>query len=306
MALCRSLIGRDSELSQLRAACTAARDGTGSCVIVRGLAGVGKSRLVRELEVWARANGATVLRGRATAATDSPLRPLSEALLGVARRGYRPSGAALEPFVPALGRLVPDWATVDAVELAPVVVGEGVLRVLHSLAAIDAPAVLILDDLHWADADTAAVVEYLADHVATEPILLIATVRDGERGPGVDSCTRMLAARVGQLIALSPLDAADTDEMIRACLGAETVPDDFVASVARRSDGVPFLIEELLASGDRVVPESVRSSVAGRVASLPEGGIRLLRVAALMGRSFDWEVAARAASIASRAACSAS
>src|ERR687891_231349 len=90
--LCRSLIGREGELSQLRAAWSSARDGTGSCVIVRGVAGVGKSRLVRELEVWARAHGATVLRGRASAATDSPLRPVCEALLGVARRGFRPTG----------------------------------------------------------------------------------------------------------------------------------------------------------------------------------------------------------------------
>ena len=297
MALCRSLIGRDSELSQLRIACTTASESTGSCVIVRGAAGVGKTRLVRELEVWARANGAAVLRGRATAATGSPLRPLREALLGVARRGFRPTGPALDPFVPALGRLVPDWATVDAVELTPVVIGEGVLRVLRALATTGAPATLILDDLHWADADTAAVVEYLADQLAVEPILLIVTVRDGEVGPGVDACARMLAGRVAQPIVLSPLDAADTDEMIRACLGAESASDDFVASVARRSDGVPFLIEELLASGDRVVPESVRSSVAGRVASLPEGGGRLLKAAAMLGRSFDWEVAARAASI---------
>ena len=295
--LCRSLVGREGELSRLRAAWSSARDGTGSCVIVRGVAGVGKSRLVRELEVWARADGATVLRGRASAATDSPLRPVREALLGVARRGFRPNGAALDPFVPALGRLVPDWATVDAVELSPVVVGEGVLRVLHALVATDAPSVLILDDLHWADADTAAVVEYLADHVASEPILLIATVREGEVGAGADACARMLAARVAEQVSLRPLDASDTDEMIRACLGAKSESAEFVASVARRSEGVPFLIEELLASEGQVVPDSVRSSVSRRVESLPERGARLLRAAALLGRSFDWEIAARATSI---------
>ena len=313
--LCRALIGRDAELSQLRAAWSAARDGTGSFVVVRGIAGVGKSRLVRELEVWARAQGGTVLRGRASATTDSPLRPVREALLGVARNGYRPSGSGLEPFLPALGRLVPDWATLDAVELSPVVVGEGVLRVLTALAAEAGPALLVIDDLQWADADSAAVVEYLADNAATARILVVATARDGELGPGADACARILARRVGESISLASLDGAHVSEMIRACVGDEVLSREFEQSVARRSDGVPFFVEELLtaAMGTRpmpsmaggaadsiegVVPESVRAAVAVRLAAFPDAAVRLLRVAALLGRAFDWNVAARAVSIA--------
>src|SRR5687768_10263143 len=246
--LCRALIGRDAELSQLRAAWSAARDGTGSFVVVRGVAGVGKTRLVRELDVWARAQGGTVLRGRASATTDSPLRPVREALIGVARTGYRPSGGVLEPFLPALGRLVPDWATIDAVELSPVVVGEGVLRVLTALAEEAGPALLVIDDLQWADADTAAVVEYLVDNVATARILVVATAREEELGPGAEACARMLARRVGESISLAPLDGAQVSEMIRACVGDEALSREFEQSVARRSDGVPFFVEELLAT----------------------------------------------------------
>ena len=313
--LCRALIGRDAELSQLRAAWSAAREGIGSFIVVRGVAGVGKSRLVRELEVWARAQGGTVLRGRASATTDSPLRPVREALLGVARTGYRPSGGGLEPFLPALGRLVPDWATLDAVELSPVVVGEGVLRVLAALAEEAGPALLVIDDLHWADADSSAVVEYLADNAATARILVVATARDGELGPGADACARILARRVGESISLAPLDGPQVSEMIRACVGDEVLSREFEQSVARRSDGVPFFVEELLAAAvgprpsqsmadgatdtvEGVVPESVRAAVAVRLAALPEAAVRLLRVAALLGRAFDWNVAALAVSIA--------
>ena len=313
--LCRALIGRDAELSQLRAAWSAARDGTGSFVVVRGIAGVGKSRLVRELEVWARAQRGTVLRGRASATTDSPLRPVREALLGVARTGYRPSGSRLEPFLPALGRLVPDWVTLDAVELSPVVVGEGVLRVLTALAEQAGPALLVIDDLQWADADSAAVVEYLADNAASARVLVVATARDGELGPGAEACARILARRVGESISLAPLDVAQVSAMIRACVGDEVLSPEFEQSVARRSDGVPFFVEELLATAigtgplqtiavgavdviEGVVPESVRSAVAVRLAALPDAAVRLLRVAALLGRSFDWNVVARAVSIA--------
>ena len=313
--LCRALIGRDAELSQLRAALSAAREGIGSFIVVRGVAGVGKSRLVRELEVWARAQGGTVLRGRASATTDAPLRPVREALLGVARTGYRPSGGWLEPFLPALGRLVPDWATLDAVELSPVVVGEGVLRVLAALAEEAGPALLVIDDLQWADADSSAVVEYLADNAANARILVVATARDGELGPGADACARILARRVGESISLAPLDGAHVSEMIRSCVGDEVLSREFEQSVARRSDGVPFFVEELLAAamGSRpsqsiadgatesvegVVPDSVRAAVAVRLAALPEAAVRLLRVAALLGRAFDWNVAARAVAIA--------
>jgi DNA-binding CsgD family transcriptional regulator len=301
--LCRAFIGRDVELAQLRAAWSAAREGSGSFVVVRGVAGVGKSRLVRELEVWARSQGGSVLRGRASPGTDSPLRPLREALLGVARTGYRPSGVALEPFLPALGHLVPDWATLDAVELSPVVVGEGVLRLLAAIAEQAGPALLVVDDLHWADPDTAAVVEYLADNATTERILVVATVRDGEVGPGADACERIVARRVGLAVSLVPLADTQLSEMIQACVGDDSISPEVVRSVARRSDGVPFFVEELLASAlstrtlDGVVPESVRSAVAMRLAALPDVVARLLRVAALLGRSFDWSVAASAASI---------
>jgi hypothetical protein len=121
-----------------------------------------------------------------------------EALLGAARAGERPEAA---PFLPALGRLVPDWATDAgaAVDTTPVVLAEGLLRVLAGLARPGAAAVLVVEDLHWADRETPAVVQYLADNVAGHPVLEVATLRAGE--PGVDgACFRFRHALTGDAI----------------------------------------------------------------------------------------------------------
>jgi DNA-binding CsgD family transcriptional regulator len=321
------MIGREAEWSHLVTAWEAARDGAGSVVLVSGVAGVGKSRLARELGAWVRSQGATVLSGRSSTTTDSPLRPIREALLGLARSGYRPAGAALEPFRAALGRLVPDWATSDIAELSPVVVGEGVLRVLDDLAARRAPVLFLVDDVQWADPDTAAVVEYLADNSDASHFLVVATVRDGEAGAGADAAARLVARRAANSLPLRPLGAGQVAQMVRTCLHTDAVSDELAAAIATRSDGIPFLVEELLATAtstqgpgsappgsvspgsvapggmavvqfEEALPDIVRSSVAARIATLPEPAARLLRVASMFGRAFDWGVAADAASVA--------
>ena len=99
----RELVGRDGEIERLRAAWRRRRSDRGRA----GPAGVGKSRLVRELSRWAAGEGGVVLVGRATA-RGAPLRPIREALLGRPGWACAPVGT-LTPFVPTLSALVPDW-----------------------------------------------------------------------------------------------------------------------------------------------------------------------------------------------------
>jgi predicted ATPase len=100
------MIGRDSELAQRQ---DAWRSG-GQMFVVRGRAGIGKSRLVREFANWVRQAGGTVLAGRCSqTGGDAPFRPLREALLAAARIGLEPS-PRLTTFRPVLGSLVPEWS----------------------------------------------------------------------------------------------------------------------------------------------------------------------------------------------------
>ena len=167
------LVGRDEELRRLKTALAAMAAGHGGTVLITGEAGIGKSRLVREAVAGAGARGAAVLAGRSVAGgVPTPFRPFAEALASAGRAGRLPHGQELDPFRPALGRLVPEWRQPRAAsgDDSLIVLGEAVLRLLRGLAP-DAGCLLVLEDLHWADRETLALLEYLADNCSAERVL---------------------------------------------------------------------------------------------------------------------------------------
>ena len=297
----QALVGRERELAELVDAWAA-----GGAIVVRGAAGVGKSRLVRELLSRAEGSGGAVLLGRCTAAAGAtPLRPIREALLGAARRGVVP-GPELDPYRPILAAVVPDWS--DRSAPVPddwtVLLGEATVRLLAQVG-VGTRAVLLVEDLQWADPETCAVVEYLADNLAGTSALLVVTVRDGVPGSGTDLAGEMLRRRVAGELVVGALDRSGVLELARSLLGDRELPAELVDVVVDRSEGVPLLVEELLAAARgsgwetvaATVPGSVLTSVELRLEELPEDGRRLLAVAALLGRFFDWRLAAGAAGV---------
>src|SRR6266567_5764111 len=168
-----------------RRSSASAAGGRGACAVVIGEAGIGKTRLVSEAADGARRRGQVVLAGRSTPMDRfSPLRPLGEALLNGLRDRRPPDDPVLAPYLPALGTLVPHWAAgpaFPAVPRPPVVLAEAVLRVLRWLSP-ERGAVLVLEDMHWADRETLAVLEYLADHVTAFPVAVVLTARSDEPG----------------------------------------------------------------------------------------------------------------------------
>ena len=182
--LCRELIGRDQVLDTARTALAEAQRGAGGVVFVSGEAGVGKSRLVGEIVTAARDSGVQVLFGRGVQAdVPVPFRPFSEALLSHFRNQGLPDLPGLSPFRPALGRLLPEWRTPgETTHEPPVVLAEGVVRLLTAVAG-ESAVLLVLEDLHWADQETLAVLEYLVDALRTQPVLCVGTVRSEEAEP---------------------------------------------------------------------------------------------------------------------------
>jgi predicted ATPase len=289
--LCPIMVGRDEHLAKLQRAWWVA----GQMVLVRGAAGIGKSRLVREFADWARAAGAPVFAGRCSpAAADVPFRPLREALLAASRTGLRPS-SRLASFLPALGSLVPEWVEArDAIsDGGSVVIAEGVLRLLAEWSVPGAPALLIVEDMHWSDHETIKAVDYLADNLAGHPVLVVLTLRDGEPGAGTHLMEGLLARRVAQPVVLDPLDSAQAESMVRGCVSASALASHLVDVVASRSDGVPFFIEELLATAvensmsQSIVPPSIGVAIETRLNALPDATVQFLRYAAVLGRQFD-------------------
>jgi DNA-binding CsgD family transcriptional regulator/tetratricopeptide (TPR) repeat protein len=258
-------------------------------VFVVGEPGVGKSRLARELAVEARRRGFGAVAGRAVAVGRvAPYRPLTEALAQLLRHRRLPDDPDLRPWLPALASILP----LGVVRLegrgdeSAAVRGEAVLRLLDSL---DDPALLVvLEDLHWADPDTLAVVEYLGDNLAGSDILCVATARSEPRSPSADLLDRLAARGAATPVSLGRLDREEVEAMVLACApGASRALIDRVAAAA---DGVPFLVEELLVSPG--IPTSFAETVRARLAEMRADHAAIVQAAAVLGRDFDWRLLA--------------
>jgi DNA-binding CsgD family transcriptional regulator/tetratricopeptide (TPR) repeat protein len=333
--LCSQLIGREEEMALLAESLAAAHTGHGHALILVGEAGVGKSRLAREIEALAHESGDQILRGRATEGPTAPYRPLAEALLAGLRESKPPDVPELRPFRPILGRLIPEWRAGEAqtagisswADDSLVLLGEAILRLLRVFAGRTAVgsarptsgcSLLILEDLHWADVDTLAVIEYLIDNLATEPVLLLGTIRSEEESEALRLAHRMAARRAGGLVELPRLDRTGVERMTRVCLTAPdeppnrtdaptTYPESVVDLLVAYTEGLPFLVEELLAawidSGALlrgpdgweaveelrpVTPLTFADMVNRRLAAVGQEGASLLELAAIQGHHFDW------------------
>jgi DNA-binding CsgD family transcriptional regulator len=310
-ALCPVLVGRDDEAHQLRAALEHALAGRGGMVLLAGEAGIGKSRLARDLADEARRRDCRVLTGRAVAGgVPTPFRPFAEALAASLRTGGLPDSGALGPFLPALTRLVPHVAPAGSGggDGSLVFLGEAVLRLLRVLTPAGV-CVLLLEDLHWADAETLALVEYLADNMSTEPLLCIGTFRPDEGTDAADLAAKLETRGSADVLWLRRLNTDAVDLMARECLEAGELPAAVRSFVTERADGVPFLVEELLAglidggvlvhrdgrwlaTGPTAgrVPATFADAVARRLAAA-ESHVRLVvGAAAVLGRRFDWSM----------------
>jgi DNA-binding CsgD family transcriptional regulator/tetratricopeptide (TPR) repeat protein len=320
-ALCPVLVGRDDEARQLRDALVQARAGRGSTVLLAGEAGIGKSRLAREIIESAREQECPVLVGRAVAGgVPTPFRPFAEALASALRPGGAPESAELDPFRPALARLVPHLrdkpaATTTESPQSLVFLGEAVLRLLRVLYPRSG-CLLLLEDLHWGDPETLALLEYLADNVWAERVLCLGTFRPGEGGEVVDMATKLEARGAARVLSLGRLGADAMARMALECLGAAGLPAAAQNFVAERAEGIPFLVEEVLAGlleeGTLVerdgrwqattpitagVPATFADSVVRRLDAFDQDGRRVIRAAAVIGRQFEWSLLRPIASV---------
>ena len=301
------LVGRDEEARHLQAALAAAQAGRGGTVLLTGEAGIGKSRLVRETVRAAGERGATVLAGRAVAAgVPTPFRPFAEALAPAGRAGRLPAGGDLDEFRPALGRLIPQWRPPQlSGDESLVFLGEAVLQLLRALGP-DAGCLLILEDLHWADRETLALLEYLADNISAEPVLCVGTLR-AEQGAAARLAMDLELRGSAAVVPLSRLDPAAAARMALACVGGTGLPEPVQSFVAERAEGVPFLVEEVLAGliGDGTLaerdgrwhaadltgpglPATFADAVRDRLEGLDADARQVLGAAAVLGRRFDW------------------
>ena len=262
---------------------------------------MGKSRLVREALVG---HSGPVFVGRAGSG-GVPLRPLVEIALAASRNGADLGHPSVAAFRPVLGALlpVPEGAG-PAAGGSPLVLAEGLLRLL---ATCQPRGVVLVEDLHWADADTLVVVEYIADYTAQAGLLLVATLRAEEAGPAADLVAAMTARRCAELVDLDRLAADELIELVLACLDAAAVPPALLGFLEQATEGRPFFVEEVLAGlldegtllrdasgawhfdgrARARVPGTHVAAVGRRLARHGTEAVSTLQAAAVLGREFD-------------------
>jgi tetratricopeptide (TPR) repeat protein len=314
--VCPTVVGRLDELDELGRAVDEVQSGRGAVLFVTGPAGVGKSRLLQEAATLARTRAATVLAGRCVPSTvPVPYRPLGEALMQAPQPATALRSPDLSGFGSALGWVVPAWrqSGVPVMPESPVVVAEALVRALRVLAK-STSCVLLIEDVQWADPETLHAIEYLADHVHASRVLVICSMRDDAPADVITTVNRLAARRAIETVPLQPLSAAQVVEMGARSLEAAALDDAIARLLLQAAEGLPFLVEEVLATAatsgalvlrdgawrlsgsvQRIVPESFAVSVRERLHGMGPAGRRLLGAAAMLGRSFEWRTAARAA-----------
>jgi DNA-binding CsgD family transcriptional regulator/tetratricopeptide (TPR) repeat protein len=289
--LCPVLVGRRAEIQALESALAGALAGEGGCAVITGEAGIGKSRLIRELARMAAGRQVLVVTGRAVPASASaPYRPVTEALLQLLRRYPLPDDPSLAPWLPHLAALLPEAVADDRAAQpsgwvdSQAVRGEAVLQLLRRLGPDG--LVVALEDLHWADPDTVSLVEYLADNAAGQPLLFAVSLRTEPPSPASELARRQRGRPGIVHLPLGRLSEREVAEMIAACRSGADAEERF--RVGRTSEGVPLFVEELLASPG--IPESISETVRGRLAGFPDRERAVLEAAAVLGHRFDWEI----------------
>ena len=164
-------------------------------------------------------------------------------------------------------------------------VGEALLRLWRWVGG-SGPVVVVLEDLHWADSDTLAVLEYLADNVAGERVLGIGTLRGEPVSGAVELVGRLTQRSAAVRVGLAPLSGDAVAEMVRSC--APEAGPEVISRVQAAADGLPLLVEELLATSGRAA--SVQDAVRSRVLELSDSERSVMYAAAVLGRAVDWSL----------------
>ncbi len=287
--LAADLVGRSAEIRRLTALLDRAAAAQPGVALVSGEAGVGKSRLVTELNRLAIARGFLVLSGHCAELGDSmPYLPLADAL-----RNAVPSQAGAAPLQealaarPVLHGLLPDRngaGRAGAPDLAQQRLFGAVLGMLAELAA-RAPVLLVLEDMHWADRSTRDLLTFLSRVLHRERVALVATYRsdDVHRGHPLRAVTaELLRLPSVTLVELGPLDPAAMAEHLLAV--AEQPPGPAaLAAIIRRAEGNTYYAEELLAAEavSNELPTGLADLMLDRVHRLSPVAQQILRAAAV-------------------------
>jgi tetratricopeptide (TPR) repeat protein len=307
-------VGREREVDELCAAADLALTGRGQLVLISGEPGIGKTRLVEELTTYAHLRDALVLWGRCYEGEGAPpywpwiqvLRAYSidhdpDALSETMGHG----AADIAQIVSEVRRRLP------GLEPQPPSVGDeqARFRLFDAIATFllnasrREPLVVVLDDLHYADRGSLALLEFLAPQIGRARLLMVGTYRDTElraHQPVVQTLGELARVRPPQRVVLRGLTRAEVARYVTMTAGVEPAPA-LVDAIHAKSEGNPFFVAEIVrllsaegrlesAAGEISIPQEVRELVVRRLAPLSAYCREVLSIAGVVGRDFDLRV----------------
>jgi DNA-binding CsgD family transcriptional regulator len=302
------MVGRHSELAALLEAFDDGAAGTPRTVVVRGEAGVGKTRLVQEflsLVASPAPGGAASPAGSAVVAFGQcvDLGPIGAAF-GPIRRVLRDLHAALgadalreaagsTAAIASLAALVPGISAEQPDAEEPAGEFAEAIEVLLEQLSQRRHLVVVLEDLQWADAASMALLKTLASTLRGRRLTIVATYRSDDIDrfhPLRPVLAELDRTRSVVRVEVGPLNADEVAEQVGQL--APGLGPRLVESVSERSGGIPFLVEELVDVGDRALPETLRDLVLARYARLDDDAQHVVRTMAAGGMHVDHGVLA--------------
>ena len=326
------LAGRDEELEELKALLRKADEGEGKTIFIAGEAGIGKSKLVLELETYARTIKIRPINTRCVFREGTyPYRPIVEAVRDIfTARGLVTADDMLQYFSiksPALVKHLPilrlflNVGSGDAASLrSKDQLWEAVLRLLESVSR-ERTQLLFIDDLHWADEETLRLLQYISRNTIHLPVMIlgayrpedVADGRTGRRHPLPDVEQEMLQEECVTVLQLARLKEVDIQRMISSLFRNAEFGKGFVESIYRESEGNPLFVMEIMkllkiegviqsdagiyrVKGDLEtvsMPSRIQDIVVRRVAGLERNEREILEIGAIEGEVFHSDTITR-------------
>src|SRR5438874_5011465 len=322
--LCPKIIGRTPELAALGLLVEQTKEGRGQIALLRGEAGIGKSRLVAETKATAAGLDFLLLQGNCFRSDRFfPYAPLLDLLRTYISTHAVTSVQALKPLAPALSHLLPDLSLLLP-ELAPV---EELPRLdpereQHRLFTVlthfftqqarQHPVLLVMEDLHWSDETSLEFLLHLAPRCSQLPLLLLCTYRSDEFALSLRPfLIEVHRERLAQELTLPPLSRDEVNDMLHEISPTQpALPANLLDILYPLTEGNPFFVEELLSAslmraasiqakpgeshsggvispGKLPFPRSVQEAVQQRTEQLSQEARDGLTLAAVAGRRFD-------------------
>ena len=311
-------VGRVREMDEAKTVLRRAVSAQGQVLLISGEPGVGKTRFVRELVSTSDFPDANVLMGECYAEGGPPYAPLAQMIRDAFEDSSRAEidlpVEALRNLLPIFPSLLERFADITLEQkFDPYVEQQRAYEDFYAFCSAlcsNGPLLLFIDDVHWADTDTLFLLRYIARRGRKLPLLIVMTYRVSELESAPDLSKVLLdlnRERLAVHLRLERLSRQETQNLLAAMFGEE-ITVDFLDAIFRQTEGNPFFIEEVCkglveagqisfregrwhrpAMAEMRIPQTVHSAIRARLQKLPGPAQEALRMAAILGRDFDFE-----------------